>query len=120
MFGSIRCAAAWSGWMPGLTHWAITLGDQPHLRGETLRALGDFSAANPDRICQPLRSGRRRHPVILPQPAFAALADCTAADLKQFLRSRAGELAGFESNDAGLDFDLDTPADYERARRDFK
>src|SRR6476646_9047156 len=31
MFSSIRAAAAWSGWTPELTHWAIVLGDQPHV-----------------------------------------------------------------------------------------
>jgi molybdenum cofactor cytidylyltransferase len=120
MFSSIQCTAAWSGWKTGLTHWIISLGDQPQLRPETLQRLVAFSAANPDNICQPMRRGRRRHPVLLPQPAFAALKECTATDLKQFLASRATELAGFESDDAGLDFDLDTPADYDRARREFE
>src|SRR6266571_6187375 len=36
MLSSIQCAAAWAGWNRGLTHWAIVLGDQPHLRRETL------------------------------------------------------------------------------------
>jgi len=117
MFSSIRCAAAWGGWDAELTHWVIVLGDQPHLRDETLRRLLEFGAANPNRICQPTRNGRRRHPVLFPKPAFAALKDCAAADLKQFLESRPDELAGFESDDAGLDFDLDTPQDYERARQ---
>jgi molybdenum cofactor cytidylyltransferase len=117
MFSSIQCAAHWPGWDPDLTHWVITLGDQPHLQQETLRTLIDFGAANPGRICQPLRKGRRRHPVLISKSAFAALKDCSAADLKQFLESRANECAGFEAADPGLDFDLDTPADYARARR---
>jgi molybdenum cofactor cytidylyltransferase len=117
MFSSIRCAADWPGWEPDLTHWVITLGDQPHLREATLRALLDFAAARPERICQPLRHGRPRHPVVLPGQAFAALRDTPAADLKQFLQSRASALAGFEAEDAGLDFDMNEPADYERARQ---
>src|ERR1051326_7538368 len=32
MFSSIQCAAAWRGWEEPLTHWAVVLGDQPHLR----------------------------------------------------------------------------------------
>ena len=55
MFSSIQCAARWEGWKAGLTHWAIVLGDQPHLSLETLSTIIDFSAANPDRVCQ-LRS----------------------------------------------------------------
>src|SRR3954451_15420106 len=35
MFSSIQCAARWQGWDPTLTHWAIILGDQPHLGMET-------------------------------------------------------------------------------------
>ena len=120
MFGSIRSAAAWSGWKAGLTHWAITLGDQPQLRQDTLQKLIELSAANADKICQPLRDGRRRHPVVLPQPTFAALENCAAPDLKQFLATHAADLAGIESDDPGLDFDLDTPADYDRARREFE
>jgi molybdenum cofactor cytidylyltransferase len=119
MFSSIRCAANWAGWQTGLTHWVIALGDQPHLRPATLRALVDFGIAQPDKICQPLWQGKRRHPVLLPAIAFLALATTSAADLKQFLESRGNELSGFECDDPGLDFDLDTPADYERARRSF-
>ncbi len=117
MFSSICCAAAWAGWNAEVRHWVISLGDQPHVRGETLQALIDFATANPDKICQPLRNGRRRHPVLLTEAAFRALKDCSCSDFKQFLESRVSELAGFESDDAGLDFDIDTPADYERARQ---
>src|SRR4051812_5400227 len=37
MFSSIQCAARWPGWNPTLTHWAIILGDQPHLSPASLR-----------------------------------------------------------------------------------
>jgi len=117
MFSSIQRAAHWPGWNADLEHWVITLGDQPHLRAEALQALLDFGAANPDKICQPWRNGRPRHPVLLPKSAFAALRNGPATDLNQFLEARAEEAAGFEADDAGLDFDIDTPADYERARR---
>ena len=117
MFSSIQCAAAWPGWNTNLTHWVIALGDQPHLRQGTLQTLLDSGAANPNRICQPLRGGRRRHPVLLPKAAFAGLKDCAVADLKQFLEYHENEWAGYESDDAGLDFDMDTPADYEHARQ---
>src|SRR6267143_6254739 len=32
MFSSIQCAARRPGWKMSLTHWALALGDQPHLR----------------------------------------------------------------------------------------
>jgi|ERR1051325_10547091 molybdenum cofactor cytidylyltransferase len=115
MFSSIQSAARWPGWRAELTHWAITLGDQPHVREVTLRMLLDFAATQREKICQPLRSGHRRHPVILPRRAFERLRDSAVHDLKEFLLARPGELAGFESDDAGLDLDLDTPEDYQRS-----
>ncbi len=117
MFSSIRAAACWPGWRSEISHWIVALGDQPHLREETLRQLLAFSEQRPEMICQPRRNGRPRHPVVFPQPHFAALATATAASLKQFLGERTEALAGFEADDAGLDLDIDTPADYERARR---
>jgi molybdenum cofactor cytidylyltransferase len=117
MFSSIRCAATWAGWKPELTHWIITLGDQPHLRPETMRILLDFGTSHPGKICQPLRQGHRRHPVLLPRNVFLKLSSTTARDLKEFLQSMSADLAGWESDDAGLDFDIDEPADYKRALR---
>ena len=119
MFSSIQCAAAWPDWQTGIGRWVISLGDQPQLRPETLLTLLEFAIANPDKICQPLRNGRRRHPVFLPKAAFDSLKGHPGSDLKQFLESRVQELSGFESDDSGLDFDIDTPSDYERAKRLF-
>jgi molybdenum cofactor cytidylyltransferase len=115
MFGSIRCAAQWPGWSAKLTHWAISLGDQPHLCMETLRALHQFSATQPDRVCQPRHLGHLRHPVILPKEIFWQLAQTSAPTLKEFLKTIPREIAACDIGDAGLDFDIDTPADYERA-----
>jgi molybdenum cofactor cytidylyltransferase len=117
MFSSILCAAGWNGWNPELTHWLISLGDQPHLGEGTLRELLDFGARNPDKICQPMRNGRRKHPVLLPGRFFAELKKTSARDLKVFLVENAKDLSGFESDDEGLDLDMDTPEDYERVKR---
>lgn len=114
MFSSIRCAAEWPGWRSGLERVAIVLGDQPQVRIETLRTLLVFSAARPSQACQPRAGGRLRHPVILPWPMFATLRQSSAASLKEFLQTAAGEIAACDSADAGLEFDLDTPADYAR------
>lgn len=115
MFSSVQCAALWNGWKPQLSHWTISLGDQPHVRTETLRALIDFAAAHPDDICQPGRQGRRRHPVVLPAPVFKQLRNAADETLKQFLERVSASRAVCELEDPGLDLDLDTPADYERA-----
>ena len=116
MFGSIQCAARWRFWRSDLTHFAITLGDQPHLRQKTLEHLLEFAGAHPGKICQPLRCGRRRHPVIIPREAFATLSVFAGSDLKQFLNAAPELLAGCETDDPGLDLDMDSPSDYARLR----
>jgi molybdenum cofactor cytidylyltransferase len=116
MFSSIQSAANWMGWHPNLTHWIVTLGDQPQLKDATLQSLLNFGTRNPDKICQPMRQERRKHPVLLPKRLFRELAKTRAGDLKMFLLEYARDLSGFQSDDAGLDFDLDTPEDYERVK----
>jgi len=113
MFSSIQAAARWGGWRKDLTRWAIVLGDQPRARPATLRSLLDFSARQPSVICQPSRRGRPRHPVVLPSLTFASLAGSKAKDLKEFLSPLSRAL--MESDDEGLDLDVDTPADYRAA-----
>ena len=115
MFSSIQCAAAWPGWLPAVTHWAIVLGDQPHVRRQTLRQVLEFSAAHPDQVCQPARRGHGRHPVLLPKQVFQQLAGTKAATLKEFIAALAGRVALCELDDPGLDLDIDRPEDYERA-----
>lgn len=114
MFSSIQCAAQWRGWLADLTHRAIVLGDQPHLRISTLRQLLEFACQHPDKVCQPARAGKPRHPVVLPRTIFEQLAESPAGNLKEFLQHQ--NVMVFESDDAGLDLDIDRPEDYERAK----
>src|SRR5436309_9306361 len=86
MFSSVQCAARWTGWDPTLTHWLIALGDQPHLREQTLHMLVDLAEAHPHNICQPSRCGRPRHPVFLPEAVFEQLQDSCDESLKKFLQ----------------------------------
>lgn len=115
MFSSVQCAAGWSGWQPNVTHWVITLGDQPQVRLETLERLVDFAAAHPESICQPSHKGHGRHPVILPAGAFSRLKDSQATNMKEYLGAGGHSVARCEIDDPGLDLDLDEPVDYERA-----
>jgi molybdenum cofactor cytidylyltransferase len=117
MFSSIRCAAQWQGWQEDLTHWAIVLGDQPHVRPQTLRRVLDFSATHPARICQPARHGHARHPVLLPKAVFRRISGSTAVTLKEFMAAMPRPAALCELDDAGLDLDIDRPEDYEKAVR---
>jgi len=117
MMSSIRCAAEWPGWKADLSHFLLTLGDQPLVQASTLRSLLYFGGSHPGQVCQPARAGRPRHPVLFPREIFLQLATTPAEHLKQFLLGIPDRRATFESDDAGLDFDLDEPADYERALR---
>jgi molybdenum cofactor cytidylyltransferase len=114
MFSSIQAASRWENWERNLTHWAIVLGDQPHLRADTLQRILSCTVANPDKICQPRKDGHRRHPVVLPKNSFERLANSTAAHLKDFLESC--EIAFCEMTESGLDLDIDRPEDYQKAR----
>jgi molybdenum cofactor cytidylyltransferase len=114
MFSSILCAANWPGWRKEIASWAIALGDQPHLRLETLRQLLAFHSTRAGAICQPEFGGRARHPVILPRAAFAELKKSRAATLKDFLELAPLPRVRCSVADAGLSFDMDTPEDYQR------
>jgi molybdenum cofactor cytidylyltransferase len=113
MFSSIVSAARWSGWKPSLTHWIIVLGDQPHLLPDTLDKLLSFTRKHSTQVCQPVRNGKRRHPVVMPKTVFLALAESRASDLKDFLASQP--VAVCECGDPGLELDIDQPEDYQRA-----
>jgi len=115
MFSSIQTAAQWTGWDGVLTHWAIVLGDQPHLKEATLRRVIEFANEFPDDICQPSYKGRARHPVVIPRELFFRLRDCEELTLKDFLQRHAPARRLVEIDDPGLDLDLDRPEDYERA-----
>ena len=115
MFSSIQCAARWPGWNFDLSHWIIVLGDQPHLQPETLRALIEFGATHAQKICQPSRNERPRHPVLLPKAAFHRLKNSPTENLKQFLQTLAQDTMLCTMDDPALDFDMDLPADYEKA-----
>ena len=116
MFSSIVCAANWPGWKEEIASWAIMLGDQPHLRLETLRQLLECSLQNAGAICQPEFEGRTRHPVILPRAAFGQLKNTQAATLKDFLKHISLPCVQCPVDDAGLSLDMDTPADYKRLK----
>ena len=115
MFSTLRCAGQWGGWADGLTHFVLALGDQPHVRPGTLRELMRFAGQNPANICQPARNGRPRHPVVMPKVFFLGFSGVGNVTLKEFLQSRDSVRRTFESDDAGLDLDLDTLEDYEKA-----
>ena len=118
MFSSVICAANWPGWRQEISSWAIVLGDQPHLRLDTLQALLKFHAAHADAICQPQFGDHGRHPVILPRPAFEALKQTLAGNLRDFLNQISCPPVKCPMSDPALALDMDTPEDYDQLIRE--
>jgi molybdenum cofactor cytidylyltransferase len=116
MFSSVQCAAEWDGWNSSVTHLVITLADQPHLRESTLSGLLMAAREQPEKIVQPARKARARHPVILPKADVQALARCDLDTMRDFLELRSADRLLVEMDDPGLDVDIDRPEDYELAR----
>lgn len=113
MFSSVRSAAAWTGWPGELNHFVVSLGDQPHVKQDTLQSLLQFAVAHQAQVCQPAFHGHPRHPVVLPRHAFLGIGSCREQTLKQYLSGASVALC--HSEDEGLDLDLDRPEDYARA-----
>jgi molybdenum cofactor cytidylyltransferase len=114
MFSSLQGASRWTGWLSTLTHWIISLGDQPHIETSTLRLLLDVARENPTRICQPALNGETAHPIILPGNNFRELAQNDVPDLRTYIRRQEPFRLRVPVEDAGVSGDLDTPKDYRR------
>ena len=114
MFSSLQEASRWTGWLSTLTHWIISLGDQPHVQISTLRMLLDAARKNPTRICQPALHGCAAHPIVLPRNNFRELAENDIADLRTYIRTQEAFRLRLPVVDPGVSEDLNTLEDYAR------
>ena len=114
MFNSLQKASRWTGWLSTLTHWIISLGDQPHIETSTLCVLLNAARKNPMRICQPTLHGHTAHPIILPGSNFRELAQNDVPDLRTYIRRQEPLRLRVPVEDAGVSGDLDTSRDYRR------
>lgn len=114
MFSSLQEASRWTGWFPTLTHWIISLGDQPHIQISTLRLLLVAARKNPTCICQPALHGHAAHPIVLPARNFRELAQSEMADLRAYVRTREAFRLRLAVEDPGVCQDLNTPEEYTR------
>jgi molybdenum cofactor cytidylyltransferase len=89
--------------------------DQPLVRRETIETLVEASAEQRSRVVLPEYGGRGGHPVIIPPELVPRILDFAAdGGLRQFWVENAGECLRIPVDDAGVVFDVDTPADYGR------
>lgn len=115
MMGSVAMAARLAAQDTKLTHLVIALGDQPHLRMETLRELLRACETAPGKIVRVVFDGKPGHPLALPANVLAELSVTSSATLREFLRLKEIPVCDLTSDDSGVLLDLDTPDDYARA-----
>ena len=112
MFSSLQQASRWERWLSTLTHWIISLGDQPHIQISTLDLLLDAARKNPTCICQPTFHGHAGHPIILPASNFRELAENDIANLRTYIRAHEALRLRLRVEDPGVSEDLNTPENY--------
>jgi CTP:molybdopterin cytidylyltransferase MocA len=117
MMGSVVTAAQQALRDASLTHLVIALGDQPHLRTETLRAVLRACETAPGKIVRVVFHGKPGHPLALPANLLAELSGTSSETLRDFLRLKEIPACDLTSSDSGVLLDVDTPADYARASR---
>jgi molybdenum cofactor cytidylyltransferase len=96
----------------------VALVDHPLVAAETARRLIAAWILEPNKIVRPRYDSRMGHPVVIP----ATLADSILelpreATLKTWMAQRADQVKVVDVDDEGILIDLDTPADYEKAKR---
>jgi len=92
--------------------WLVTLGDMPFVQPTTAHRLLELHQA--ERIVVPLHAGRRGHPVLFGRNFAAALAQLNGDEGAKRLLRQASVLE-LEVADAGIQLDIDTPADLDQS-----
>ncbi len=115
MMGSVVTAAGRATQDPGLTHLVIALGDQPHLRPETLRAFLDLCGVSPGKVVRVAFEGKSGHPLALPADLLRELSETSCATLSTFLGLQTRAVVDLTCQDSGVLLDIDTPDDYAHA-----
>ena len=101
--------------------WLLIPADHPVVEAAVITILLDAAARNPGAIIVPTYAGRRGHPTV-----FAwkhALAERTIPADEGFnwiVKRHEAEVVEIAVDTASVLLDLDTPADYERLRREWK
>ncbi len=94
----------------------ICLGDMPFVPSALLSTMAAMAEAN--RIVAPRAEGRIGNPIIWGRGFFGALTRLTGdAGARKLLAEYGGHISFIECNDAGIFFDVDTPAALAAARR---
>jgi molybdenum cofactor cytidylyltransferase len=109
MASSIACAVAATADADG---WAIFLADMPCVQPSTLITLADNWSAH--EVTVPTYRQRHGHPVIFSRNWFSALRALSGDQGARGLFQDNPAVFRLETDDAGVCFDIDTQADWER------
>ncbi|MCC7033589.1 MAG: nucleotidyltransferase family protein [Acidobacteria bacterium] len=103
---------------PRLEAVLVTLVDVPMVTPSTVRAIMRAWRQTGAPIVRPARSGEHGHPVLFDRRLFAELRSADpSSGAKPIVRAHASAVLNVPVDDEGAFLDLDTPEDYERARR---
>ncbi len=100
--------------------WLLVPADHPALDADVVRRLCEAYAAQPSRsIVVPVHGGRRGHPTLIAWRHVAGvLAHPGGKGINDYLRSQQEQILELPAPSAAVLWDLDTPEDYERLRRE--
>jgi molybdenum cofactor cytidylyltransferase len=101
---------------PDSTGALVHLGDHPMVRVETFQAIVDSYNQLDKPIVIARHAGHRGHPVIFGRAIFAELQSAPEEEgARHVVNADASRIAYVDSDDPGVNLDLDTPADLIRA-----
>ncbi len=101
---------------PGVRACLLTLVDVPLVRASTVRAVIERYRDTHAPVVRPVNGDRHGHPVLLDRSLFPLLrAADPAAGAKPIVRAHVSAAGDVEVDDEGSFFDIDTPAEYDRA-----
>ncbi len=94
----------------------VHLGDHPMVRVETFRAVVDWYNQTRKPIVIARHDGHRGHPVVFDRVLFSELQSAPEEEgARHVVNADASRVAYVDLDDLGINLDLDTPSDLERA-----
>ena len=94
----------------------VHLGDHPMVQVETFRAIVDSYERAGKPIVIARHNGHRGHPLIFDRELFAELQSCPEEEgARHVVNADPRRVAYVDSDDPGINLDLDTPSDLARA-----
>ena len=96
----------------------VVLGDQPQIQGHVIARVLSAYAEGRGTIIAPSYQMRRGHPILIDREHWAALLELpSGSSPRDLINARTDEIAYVNVNTDSILADIDTPEDYEQARR---